>query len=76
MKITTKGQVTIPQELRERLGFLPHTEVVFVAHGESLTLKKAVTEKKRMSSWVARVRGTSTSKWSTDAIMKMTRGED
>lgn len=30
MRITTKGQVTIPQEIRERLGLLPHTEVEFI----------------------------------------------
>ena len=30
MKITTKGQVTIPAEVRERLGLLPNTEVEFV----------------------------------------------
>lgn len=29
MRITTKGQVTIPQDVRERLGLLPHTEVEF-----------------------------------------------
>lgn len=29
MRITSKGQVTIPQEIRERLGLLPHTEVEF-----------------------------------------------
>jgi len=26
MKITPKGQVTIPEDIRERLGLLPHTE--------------------------------------------------
>ncbi len=29
MRITSKGQVTIPQEIRERLGLLPNTEVDF-----------------------------------------------
>jgi AbrB family looped-hinge helix DNA binding protein len=29
MRITSKGQVTIPQEIRERLGLLPNTEVEF-----------------------------------------------
>ncbi len=27
VKITTKGQVTIPQRIREEFGLLPHTEV-------------------------------------------------
>ena len=30
MHITTKGQVTIPQHIRDKFGFLPHTEVEFV----------------------------------------------
>jgi AbrB family looped-hinge helix DNA binding protein len=30
MRITSKGQVTIPQEIRERTGLLPNTEVEFV----------------------------------------------
>lgn len=29
MRITSKGQVTIPQDIRERLGLLPNTEVEF-----------------------------------------------
>ena len=29
MKITTKGQVTIPQPLRMKFGLLPNTEVAF-----------------------------------------------
>jgi AbrB family looped-hinge helix DNA binding protein len=29
MRITSKGHVTIPQEIREKLGLLPHTEVEF-----------------------------------------------
>jgi bifunctional DNA-binding transcriptional regulator/antitoxin component of YhaV-PrlF toxin-antitoxin module len=30
MRISERGQVTIPQELRERYGLLANTEVVFV----------------------------------------------
>src|SRR5579859_8167547 len=33
-QITTKGQVTIPQEIRERLGLLPHTKVEFELAGD------------------------------------------
>ncbi len=29
MRITSKGQVTIPQDIREQLGLLPHTDVEF-----------------------------------------------
>ena len=29
MRITSKGQVTIPQDIRDALGLLPHTEVEF-----------------------------------------------
>ena len=33
MRITSKGQVTIPQEIREELGLLPNTEVEFSIDG-------------------------------------------
>ena len=33
MRITTKGQVTIPVEIRERLGLLPNSEVEFSVEG-------------------------------------------
>ena len=38
--ITTKGQVTIPQAIRERFGFLPHTEIEFVVEGNCVILRK------------------------------------
>jgi AbrB family looped-hinge helix DNA binding protein len=41
MRITTTGQVTIPLEIRERLGLLPNTEVTFdIVDGEA-RLRKA-----------------------------------
>ena len=41
MRITSKGQVTIPQEVREALGLLPHTEVVFtIERGAAVLLPK------------------------------------
>ena len=37
MRITSKGQVTIPQDIREQLGLLPHTEVEFtVERGQAV----------------------------------------
>lgn len=34
MRITSKGQVTIPAEIREQAGLLPHTEVDFQFDGK------------------------------------------
>src|SRR5205823_13428802 len=41
MQITSKGQVTIPQEVRNRLGLLPHTEVEFEVAGDHARIRKA-----------------------------------
>lgn len=42
MRITSKGQVTIPQEIREELGLLPNTEVEFsVERGRAVLRPKA-----------------------------------
>jgi len=41
MRITRRGQVTIPQEIRNRLGFLPHTEVEFALAGDHAVIRKA-----------------------------------
>jgi AbrB family looped-hinge helix DNA binding protein len=41
MRITSKGQVTIPQEIRERFGLLPNTEVEFVAKRNSIQIVKS-----------------------------------
>ena len=46
MRITTKGQVTIPQAVREQAGFLPNTEVEFIFDGELVYLVKADAPRK------------------------------
>ncbi len=40
MKVGERGQVTIPQALREAFGFLPETEVMFVVQDGALLLVK------------------------------------
>ena len=79
MRITSKGQVTIPQEIRERAGLLPNTEVEFKLEGDVVTLVKAVAARKPtrgqlLVDHLARHRGHITT--STDQIMALTRGED
>jgi len=74
MKITSKGQVTIPAEIREKLGLLENTEVEFEIVGDSVRLRKARGRSVRGKSVVAQMRGRSTSRLSTDEILALTRG--
>ena len=74
MRITTKGQVTIPMEIREKMGFLPDTEVEFVMEGNSVRLKRIERQSRRSRSLIARLRGKGTVKMTTDEIMALTRG--
>jgi len=76
MRITSKGQVTIPIEIRERLGLLPHTEVVFEVEGDSVRLRKADAHPDgRGQRLVRRLRGKATVEMTTDEILALTRGE-
>jgi len=74
MKVTTKGQVTIPQEIREQLNIQPGSEVEFEVEGNvvKLTPVKRAALGKRI---VAHLRGRATIRMSTDEIMALTRGE-
>ena len=74
MRITSKGQVTIPQDIRERLGLLPHCEVEFELDGDSVRIRKAPGTS-RGAALIALMRGTATTRMRTDEIMKLTRGE-
>jgi antitoxin PrlF len=76
MRITTKGQVTIPREVREKMGFLPHSEVEFVVEGNVVYLRKEKGAKSRGKQLVESMRGRATVRMSTDEIMALTRGED
>jgi len=75
MRITSKGQVTIPQEIRERFGLLPDTEVEFVAKKNSVQIVKAAKSSKptRGQAIVQRLRGRSSVRMSTDEILALTR---
>ncbi len=77
MKITSKGQVTIPIEIREKAGLLPNTEVEFVLEGSSVKIVKKKISKSadRGSSIVERMKGKATTRLSTEQIMALTRGE-
>ncbi len=73
MRLTSKGQVTIPQDIREALGLLPHSEVEFEIDGDAVRIRKARASSRRGDAVIARLRGTGTTRLSTDEIMKLTR---
>jgi AbrB family looped-hinge helix DNA binding protein len=77
MRITSKGQVTIPLEIREMFGLLPNTEVTFEVREGEVRLRKAAG--KRTSRGDAVIASLNKfprrTKMSTDEIMALMRGE-
>ena len=76
MQVTSKGQVTVPVEIRERLGIQPGTQVEFEVVGDAVMLRKAKGGQRRGRSIVARMRGKASVKMTTDEIMAVTRGSE
>lgn len=77
MRITSKGQVTIPAEIREKAGLLPHTEVEFVFDGKVVSIRRTAGNKThgRGARLVAHLRGKGDVALTTDAIMALTRDD-
>jgi AbrB family looped-hinge helix DNA binding protein len=74
--MTSKGQVTIPQEIREKLGLLPHTEVEFTIDGDAVRVTKVQRPggRSRGSQMIEHMRGRAAGGMTTDEIMALTRG--
>jgi AbrB family looped-hinge helix DNA binding protein len=78
MRISTKGQVTIPADIRERAGLLPNTEVAFEYEDGVVRIVRAPAAARadsRGARIVAHLRGRGDIQMSTDEIMALTRGE-
>lgn len=71
MKVTTKGQVTIPKEVRESMGIDPGDEVEFVEVEGKYVLRKRV-EENPFEKW----KGTLETGRSTEEVMAELRGRD
>lgn len=74
MRVTTKGQVTIPLKIREKLNIKPASEVDFVVGEDGrvyLVKKKINTANNRFS----KLRGIATVKMTTEEIMALTRAD-
>ncbi len=71
MRVTTKGQVTIPRSIREVLGITPETEIEFLEENGRYYIVK--TKKPRKTDKFEKLRGVATVKMTTDEIMRLTR---
>jgi len=77
MRINAKGRVTIPQEIRNQLGLLPHTEVEFEIEGEQACIRKTrhtTPAGARGRSVIEALSGTADIPMSSDEIMALVRG--
>lgn len=75
MRITSKGQVTIPVAIREKAGLMPNTEVEFEFDGKVVSLRATGKTRKpsRGEQIVARMRGKGDVSMTTDEIMALMR---
>jgi AbrB family looped-hinge helix DNA binding protein len=81
MRVTVKGQVTIPKEIRDRLQIVAGSEVDFVERpGGTVELVRTSDDEKTMAAlrndiadWLGRISGSGDSGLSSDDVMAMTR---
>jgi AbrB family looped-hinge helix DNA binding protein len=73
MRITSKGQVTIPVAIRRKAGLRTNTEVRFEINRGVVTLKKVDGARTRGRRLVETMRGKATTSLTTDQIMALTR---
>lgn len=73
MRITSKGQVTIPLAIRRKAGLLPATEVEFLLRRDTVILRRARTAGRRGARLLDGMRGKATTRLTTDQIMALTR---
>lgn len=71
MRVTRKGQVTIPLDVRRALGIRPGTEVQFRIEEQGAWL---VVDPESAAEEIAGLRGAGSGELSTDEILALTRG--
>jgi AbrB family looped-hinge helix DNA binding protein len=77
MRLTSKGQVTIPLPIREKLGLLPMSEVEFDVVGDSVRMRKKTSRpgRGRGHEMLEAMKKAPRPSMSTDELMQLTRGE-
>lgn len=72
MRVTSKGQVTIPQRIRDQLGIRPGDEVEFVSE-DSLVVLRRIARPEVVAERLALYRGSADAGLSTEEILRLTR---
>ncbi|MDM0104187.1 AbrB/MazE/SpoVT family DNA-binding domain-containing protein [Variovorax sp. J22R24] len=77
MRLTSKGQVTIPQNIRELAGLKPYDEVEFEYRNKQIVVRPVKRKTSPAEEAIALLRGSATSnlELSADEWLEMTRGE-
>jgi len=76
MRVTSKGQVTIPIHIRRRLGIRAESEVEFELIGDEARMRVVPSSRLRGREIVERMRGRATADLTTDEVMALSRGDD
>lgn len=76
MRVTSKGQVTIPIEIRNQLDIGPDTEVEFEVVGNVVQLHKVAGTSRRGRRVLDRLLATPYAGPTTEELMALTRGEE
>jgi len=75
MQVDAQEQITIPQDICNRLGFATGTEIELEVIGETIQLRKK-TRLDRGKQSVEALRGKATLNYTTDKMMQLTQGDD
>ena len=76
MRMNSKGQVTVPVDIREKLGLVPNDEIEFKVVKGGVLLRKSGRPSGRGRALIEHMRGRGTVRLTTDEVLRLTRGED
>ena len=76
MRVTAKGQVTIPIQLRNELDLLPGTRVTLEECDGGVLIRHALSREELIRQRIEQVKGIAKGRFTTDELMSLTRGED
>ncbi len=76
MKVTSKGQVTIPLSIRDEFDLRPGTDIEIIAQAGKVILRPKRKRSNPIEDWLKHATGVAKGRTTTARIMKLTRGED